>query len=365
MFLAGAGAAGWAVVLAALAVVEVPLLLGIHHRANRSSRKHRLLGQLAAEVNRAVLLNEDENQIFRKILDYAFLMLSEVNVGSVLAFDETGHLVIVASRGISDDYIKTFRIALEDTWQYRQTEGNIEEALIITPKTIHTVGYKFDDWTWKYRSVISAPLMVGGRLYGLLNVDSHSKTFGPDDLEILKRFRDQIEVCLLARDLFRKSLARSRLDGLTQFLNRAAFDERCAEAIDLATRYGQKFTLGMFDVDGLKRVNDALGHQTGDLLLMSIADAIRRTARKSDLLGRYGGDEFVAVFHNTDARTMAERTEKTLAELRFHPPVCEGRSVPASFSFGFADFPADGKSFAELLAVADARLYRIKTQPPR
>ena len=222
-----------------------------------------------------------------------------------------------------------------------------------------------DNWSWPQRSLISAPLFIGGRLYGLLNVDSYRENrFRDEDLEVMRWFRAQIEVCLLARDLYKTALADSRVDGLTQFLSRSAFDERFHQIVDHCDRYGEVFTLGMFDVDGLKSVNDNFGHGAGDQLLKTVCEVLKQTARKSDLLGRYGGDEFVALFHSTDAQTMAERSARLVGQLHSNPPVFQGQILPASFSYGFADFPGDGKSFQDLVAVADQRLYQTKSRRP-
>jgi diguanylate cyclase (GGDEF)-like protein len=332
-----------------------------HRGATRRARKQRLLGELAAEVNRAILLNEDEGRIFSTILNYAFRILENVNLGSVLALDESGELVIAASQGFSQDFVKGFRLRLEDSFQYRQSGGNICEAMIIKPEIIKGFADRLDSSDREYRSIISAPLFVDGRLYGFLNVDSlRAGCFGADDLALLKKFASQIEVCLLARERYRASLAESRVDGLTGFLTRSRFDEILDHAIKHAERYGGTFTIGMFDVDGLKAVNDGLGHPAGDLVLAAVADSIRRMARKSDILGRYGGDEFVAVYFASDAAAMGERTRRNLADLASGTVSFAGRALPASYCFGFADFPADSRDRAGLVAVADARLYAMK-----
>lgn len=342
------------------------MLWTLHRRAFRTTHKYRLLGELSAEVNRAVLLNQDEETIFLTILDYALRILDHAKLGTVLRFNDEGKLVIAASRGFDPDYVRGFQIRLEDTWQYRQTGGQITDAVIITPHTILHSGYRHDARSQEFRAVISTPLFVGGQLYGLLNLDSHHEhTFAEEDVEVMRWFRSQIEVCLLARDLYRTALADSRVDGLTKFLTRATFDERFQQTLERAERYGESFTVGMFDIDGLKAVNDEFGHGAGDALLRAVADSLRQAARKSDTLGRYGGDEFVALFPGTNASAMNERAATILAELHANPPRFENRVLRASFSYGFADYPAEGKTFRDLVAAADQKLYRARTDRPR
>jgi diguanylate cyclase (GGDEF)-like protein len=354
---------------AALSLGLFAVLLS-HRAADRRARKNELLGELSSEVNRAILLNEDEGRIFSTILNYAFRMLDNVNLGSILAFDESGGLVIIASQGFSEDFVKGFRLRLEDTFQYRQSGGNICEAMIIKPEIIRSHSEKLDSTNREYKSIISAPLFVGGKLYGFLNMDSlQARCFDREDLDLLKRFASQIEVSLLARQRYRTSLAESRVDGLTGFLARSYFEQVFEHSIEHAKRYGESFSLGMFDVDRLKVVNDSLGHPAGDRILAAAAAAIRSTARKSDVLGRYGGDEFIALCFSSDAKTMGERAEKTLVNLRAEPVDFGGRELTVSFSYGFANYPEDSDNLAGLVTVADARLYamkalRKKIQPP-
>jgi diguanylate cyclase (GGDEF)-like protein len=352
---------GCALVTAAALVATIALVIRVL-TLQKANRRLRLLGEVSAEVNRAILLNEEGDRIFSTILDYALRILDGAKLGSVLALDEMGFLTIVAGQGFTDDYRDGFRIRLEDTWQYRQTGGRVHEPVIITPETILRSGYKHDDWTWEYRSVISAPLHVGDRLYGMVNIDSHrERNFGPQDLAVMRRFQSQIEVCLLARERYRTTLADSRLDGLTRFLNRVSFEQQMEVALDHAARYGETVTVGMFDVDGLKAVNDQHGHTAGDKLLRSVADALRLTARKSDVLGRFGGDEFVAVYRNTDPRSMIERAAQTLGHLKATPVDLGNAWVTASFSYGFAEYPAEGGSPEALITAADRRLYDMKS----
>lgn len=328
----------------------------------RRGWRYELMGEVSTEVNRAILWKENEGKVFATVLDYAFRILENTQLGSVLTMGDDGYLGMAASRGFDEAYVKAFRIRLEDTWQYRQTGGEFHDAIIVTPRMILKSGYKHDDWTWEYRSVLTAPLYIGNRLYGFLNLDSyHRKTFRPVDLEIMRWFRAQVEVCLMAREMYETALADSRVDGLTRFQSRTTFDETFAQTVDQAERYGEAFTLGMFDVDNLKTINDQWGHGAGDEVLKALADSLRRAARKSDVLGRYGGDEFVALFRNTDAPALVDRARHILEGLAANPPRFQGTPIPASFSYGFADFPAQGRTFQDLVAVADEQLYQVKT----
>ncbi len=346
-----------------LAGTQIAVAWFFHRAADLRSRKNQLLGEFISEVNREILLNEDEKKVFATVLDYAFRILENVELGSILAFDKTGDLAIVASRGFNEDFVRNFHLPLEETFQYNQSGGNITQAMIISPEIIRSYRHRLDSGIKEFRSIISVPLFVGGTLYGFLNVDSElANNFSNDDLQLLKNFGSQIEVSLLARQQYRQSLEKSRLDGLTGFLSRSYFMQIFDHTLDHAKRYEGKFVLGMFDVDNLKAVNDNFGHPAGDRVLQAIADAIRKAARKSDVVGRYGGDEFIGIYYNTDAKRMTEQIVRVQAELENKPLFFGIRQTVASFCYGFAEYPSEADSFESLVAVADAWLYRMKTE---
>jgi diguanylate cyclase (GGDEF)-like protein len=275
--------------------------------------------------------------------------------------DDDGYLTFAASRGFTPEYTKNFKLKLEKSFLYCDTGGNITGARLISKKTIDRTGTVFRPEDWRYRSVISAPMFANKRLFGLLNLDSENvRTFLPEDVHIVEQFTAQIEVCLLARGRYRHHIERAQVDALTGLHTRRYFEELFAIELARAERYGETFILALFDADGLKKVNDAFGHQAGDRMLVAIADALRTGHRKTDVIGRFGGDEFIAVYHATETLSMEKNLSAVLAGVEASKVAFEGNRIPVAFSFGLACFPTDGKTMDELIAVADRNLYAMK-----
>jgi diguanylate cyclase (GGDEF)-like protein len=160
--------------------------------------------------------------------------------------------------------------------------------------------------------------------------------------------------------LNRKLESVAMTDPLTHLANRRALFDRFAGELERARRYGRPFAVAMVDVDHFKRFNDTEGHRCGDEALIRIGQALRTALRRSDVVGRYGGEEFLILMPETplaQARETAERLRKTVAQLEV-PGADGGRHL--TLSIGIAVFPEHGESPEALVAAADARLYRAK-----
>lgn len=142
-------------------------------------------------------------------------------------------------------------------------------------------------------------------------------------------------------------------DPLTGLANRRAFDERLRSAAAQSARYGWTFTLVLMDLNGFKQVNDTLGHPAGDELLRSFGQALLRTLRTGDSAARVGGDEFAVLLGNTGLDALDPFVERLRRELPSEP-------ATVGVSVGAATAPAESVDPAELVRIADARLYEQK-----
>ena len=152
------------------------------------------------------------------------------------------------------------------------------------------------------------------------------------------------------------------LDGLTGVFNRKHLEERLALELDFALRHDAPLSVVILDVDHFKKVNDTYGHLAGDAVLKSVASLVSSLLRSSDLVGRYGGEEFVVVARGTVAAAaveLAERLRQAASELTI---AFEGHQIRVTASAGVASLACCGptRDRATLLGIADRRLYAAK-----
>lgn len=157
-------------------------------------------------------------------------------------------------------------------------------------------------------------------------------------------------------------LRQAHYDGLTGLPNRFLAMDRLAQLLKEASRDVSKVAILFLDLDGFKRVNDTLGHETGDRLLVQAAERLQSVVREGDSVCRLGGDEFVVLLRNlgelTDARTVAS---SLISQFR-HPFSLDERELVVTTSIGIAVYPSDGITPTELLRNADTAMYHSKEQ---
>ncbi|MBI4395584.1 MAG: diguanylate cyclase [Elusimicrobia bacterium] len=154
---------------------------------------------------------------------------------------------------------------------------------------------------------------------------------------------------------FRQTVKLARTDSLTGLFNRRYFMEQTTRILEAANRLKVGVTLMMSDLDNFKQFNDKHGHQAGDLLLQEVGRIVRSCVRNSDIVARYGGDEFALILPKAarmDAAPVAEKIRKQIEENCYEMGV--------TISIGLAQYPVDAKNRDDLISAADEVLYRAK-----
>ena len=151
------------------------------------------------------------------------------------------------------------------------------------------------------------------------------------------------------------------LDPLTRLFNRRYLDAAMPGLLAAAERRGEPLAVALVDVDYFKRINDRFGHPAGDAVLVRIGELFAGSLRSSDIICRYGGEEFCFVFPDTDGAGALTALSALATHLRQLAIRWEGNAIDGlTFSAGIAVHPAHGRTFAGLVASADRALYAAK-----
>ena len=340
-------------------------LLEINEKKRVESHLSRLLRlrESMLEVTQSIVRAEGIHELYRVILRSAVNSIDHASLGTVMLL-EGEYLSPVAQIGFEDKGIENFRVPFKELFLYKSVGKNLDQIAKINDlkefgdyHRINTTSGK-DDFI---RSTISAPIYIKGRFFGVVNVDSTStNAFDDDDVKLMEFVRNNVEIAISNQLLYEEKAFLSRFDSLTSLYNRHYFDEVFEIIKERAKRYNEKFNLVVFDLNDLKQTNDEYGHMAGDALLKHFAASCKNLIRKSDMLARYGGDEFVGIFFNCSQEKLRKRIDGHLKHLSENPIIYRNKPIICSYSYGIALFGEEGTTLNELFKIADDRMYENK-----
>ena len=246
----------------------------------------------------------------------------------------------------------------------------------ISPKTLLGL-FKEDEYSFLFKNTSSTPASVAllplvrqGRLIGSLNLGSLSQErfISGSGTEFIERLAAVVSICLENAANHERLKRIGLTDPLTRLNNRRFFEQRLREEISSATRYKQPLCCMFMDIDKFKSINDNFGHQSGDVVLIAVADIISSCLRVGDIVARYGGEEFVALLPKTSlesALEIAERIRTSVSGSDFKS--LENNVLQVSISIGVSMLPQDISAgdiealSGSLVAQADQALYQAKS----
>jgi diguanylate cyclase (GGDEF)-like protein len=325
-------------------------------RTRQLEALHQATTTLLATLERETLLD--------RILSSALRIIPAAEKGTLLLIDrETGRLRIRAIQGYEDPRVQTFAATFTANAGHAAQAVHQRRPLLINDTLIHPA-LRHDGDIAEIRAIRSAlvvPLLLQDEAIGALSLEAtRTAAFTEEDLRLLTTFAATAATAIRNAQLHAEVQELATTDPLTGLYNRRAFFELGHREVERARRFGRPLTAIMFDLDHFKRVNDMYGHAIGDQVLAGLAKLCQQELREVDLLGRYGGEEFVVLLPETNvagAWQVAERLRRRIAQAEI--PTDRG-AMQITLSLGIAALSEECADLESLLECADRALYAAK-----
>lgn len=311
--------------------------------------KNRQLGglqKLGAAIGTSLKLRDT----LRAVTENIRSMIPNAQSIIFLTFGEDSLLKVEHSSSPYGDYLESLALRPEDGILGRAS--NFSEALLVE----NTRGSQ--TLIHNERSALVAALRAEGQVLGFLYLGAVAENeFDEEHRQLVTTVAYQMAVAINNSRLYEQTRQMAFTDGLTGLYLHRFFQVRLSEEITAAEKAGTSLCLVMVDTDHFKTYNDTLGHPAGDALLKEIATLLKDKVRHSDIVCRYGGDEFALILKDVpkdEAARTCERIRETF-QLRF-----AGKGVQVTASIGLACYPSDADNKADLTRKADEALYVSK-----
>jgi diguanylate cyclase (GGDEF)-like protein/excisionase family DNA binding protein len=332
---------------AAQAMANADTTERLRHQSLALERQLRSQRELL-QITESLLTTLDARAVLDSITERLGSLIACDNIAIEVTDPATGRLTPLTARGVHEAfYLEPWEPGETGvaTWVVEHDEPVYIRDERDDPRVNHR-----DDGP-NEGSLIVIPLRNRSGAIGVLTIErlGIGNTFSFDEFELVQLFAAQVSIALQNAEVFQAVQIRARTDGLTGLLNHATFEEW----LERIVREGAPFSLIMLDLDDFRDVNNNRGHQAGDEVLRGIAAGLVRAGRDTDLVFRYGGDEFAFLLPHTDgagALLAAERARQAVL----------GSDGAVSASVGVATFPMDGATPAEILLAADRACFVAK-----
>lgn len=279
----------------------------------------------------------------------------EIEELAVFLYDEKGkRLNIVAEMGIDDNLIPKI--------VYKLGEGKVgltaEKRLPIGKREFEFFGMIQEPYEG-FKPDICYPMVFQDRLFGVIAI-CRSNDFDEREKNLLGIVSTMTAVALNNTRSFESITFSASTDPLTKLYNIGYFKERLQEELNRARRFQHSVSITIIDLDKFKDFNDSLGHQAGDQLLIKLAEIFKEHFEDTDIIARYGGDEFIIMCPEIKKQDTARIMENLLHDLEMYKFAHGQVRNKITFSAGVASFPDDGNTVSEIIKSADEALYEAK-----
>ena len=345
-------------------------------KARADEQKERLARMFAAlsATNEAIMRAGSRAELFELVCVGAASGGKFTSTTIALANPGSDFLTIVAAAGPSAETTRHVRLSISDA--YPEGRG-LSGTAFRTQQPCLSNDYPTDPRVTAFHAIVQGdgarsgaafPLIIRGQAVGvMIYMSTEPDTFTPEFAGLLQRLADNVSFALENFERAdEKTKADERIeylashDSLTKLPNREMFNELLRHAIEGANRHQRSMALLFIDLDRFKVINDSLGHDAGDMLLVEVANRLRGVLRASDVVARLGGDEFVVLLEETAERNDVARIAGHLLSALGRPTQLSGHECHATASIGIAMYPSDGLDAQALTKNADMAMYLAK-----
>ena len=331
----------------------------IEAQQQRTNRELALINELSQEISARLEPEQVYNAIHRAASQlmpadvFVIALLDELNQKIDLVYiSEQGEripsLKIGITEGLSGHVISSGEALI--TGNFDQTHKKQVDSISVGDSDRET------------QSVLAVPMKRGEKTIGMLSSQSfETNAFNKHDQQMLEMFSSHAQLALENAHLFAEVQRLAITDGLTDLYNRFYFDQQLWLEFDRVRRYDRSLGMVIIDPDHFKQVNDQFGHPAGDAVLMMFAELIKSSARKSDIVARYGGDEFVILLPETNLSGTLSLAEKIRDAVNAHTFLYQDHHIRFTTSIGVAATSGQDISDPDILTKqADQALYEAK-----
>ena len=352
-----------------IGLVGVMIDITSQKNTERQIQRQNIIKDVLIHISHVINQNTNDFSFYELLLGDLIDAIPSVDYGTILEIDDEDFFNVIANSGYEQEATANFKIPLRTSYMFANSEGQLE-----TPNRIDDLSIYFSDNYpaqletvdgRRIRSCLYIPIRLNDGQRIIISLESATlSAFSDLDINIAEYIQLQIPILHQIYALNRKTLQLSRYDTLTGLMNRGYFNTIFEDRLNLARRDQSKLSLIMFDLDGLKIINDNFGHAAGDRYLEHFSTFIENQFRSTDTFARIGGDEFLGIFSTTDPITLKKKM--TLLQTLYTELPIESEEILfyGRFSYGIATFPDDADTVDGLLTISDIKMYRDKKNDP-
>jgi diguanylate cyclase (GGDEF)-like protein/PAS domain S-box-containing protein len=322
----------------------------------RYTKRLEFIFNIGTAVSQTLNLEELLVNVLDKVLE-----ITGADVTGIFLLDEkTKELVLRANRGMSSSFVRKIRVlSVGDGVLTQVLETG--EPLLVEDISLDRRFKHYGAKKKRVQSFAALSIIAKEKILGVMGIGSYGHRVFPDwEVRMLGTIANQIGMAIENAQLYEHALELAFTDGLTGLYNRRYYMDQIEREFIRAQRSKAPLSLIMVDLDGLKEVNDRLGHHVGDSFLKEVARIVKVNTRASDVAARWGGDEFMLLAPGTDSKSASKIAERIRAQVEGYKMKMEGEEVGITISAGIVSYPNHASSVSELVKKADDAMYSAK-----